>query len=44
MKGVSEGETLGPFQTQLTAATEWEHQGLVALFFNRIEMVRKVKG
>jgi hypothetical protein len=38
------GETLGPFQTWLTAATEWEHQGLVTLFFNRIEMVRKVEG
>ena len=41
MKGVSEeGKTLGPFHTWLTAATEWENQGLVTLFFNRTEMVR----
>ena len=41
---MSEGETLGSFQTWLTAATGWEHQGLVALFFNRTEMVSKVEG
>ena len=35
VKGVSEGETLGPFQTWLTAATKWEHQGLLpSSFFN----------
>lgn len=45
MKGVSEGETLGSFQTWLTAATEWEHQGLVlSPFFNRVEIVSEVKG
>ena len=35
---MSASETLGPFQTSLTAATKWEHQGLSTLFFNRIEM------